>query len=115
MPTSAPVTRRDLLEAVIASGKVVSRIEIKEVTLGPKQSAPLHLHPCPVVGVVMAGAIAYQIEGETVRHLKVGDAFYEPSDVPVARFDNEGATPAKFAAFYLLGQDEHELIRIIST
>ena len=114
MPATAPVTRRDLLEAVIASGKMVSRIEIKEVTMGPKQSAPLHLHPCPVVGVVTAGAIAYQIEGETVRHLKVGDAFYEPADVRVARFDNEGDTPARFATFYLLGQDEHELIRIIS-
>ncbi len=83
--------------------------------MGLKQSAPLHLHPCPVVEVVTAGAIAYQIEGATVRHLEVGDAFYEPADVRVARFDNEGDTPARFAAFYLLGQGEHEPIRIIST
>jgi len=100
MPATAPVTRRDLLEAVIASGKMVSRIEIKEVTMGPQQSAPLHLHPCPVVGVVTAGAIAYQIEGGTVRHLKIGDAFYEPADVRVARFDNEGDTPARFGVLF---------------
>ena len=30
------------------------------------------------------------------------------------RFDNEGDTPARFSAFYLLGRDEHELIRLLN-
>lgn len=81
--------------------------------MGPKQKAPLHLHPSPVVGVVTEGVIAYQIEGEPVQYLKAGDAFYEPANVRVARFDNDGEQPAKFTAFYLLGKDEHELIRML--
>jgi quercetin dioxygenase-like cupin family protein len=114
MPTTSTVTRKELLTATIASEKVVSKIEIKEVTMGPKQRAPLHLHPCPVVGVVTEGTISFQIEGEAVQHLKVGDAFYEPANVRVARFDNDGETPATFVAFYLLGKDEHELIHMLS-
>ncbi len=113
MPATPSVTRKDLLTATIAPEKSVSAIEIKEVTMGPKQKAPLHLHPCPVVGVITAGTIAFQIEGQAVQHLNVGDAFYEPADVPVARFDNDGDTPAKFSAFYLLGKDEHEIIRML--
>jgi len=113
MPTIPPVTRTDLLTAMIASGKTISQIEIKEVTMGPKVKAPLHLHPCPVVGVITEGAISFQIEGETVQYLKTGDAFYEPAHARIARFDNDGEIPAKFAAFYLLGKDEHELIRML--
>lgn len=113
MPTPPVVTRKDLLTAIIDAGKTVTKVEIKEVTMGPKQAAPLHLHPCPVVGVVTEGSIAYQVDGEAVQHLQVGDAFYEPADVCVARFDNDSDSPAKFVAFYLLGQDEEELIRIL--
>lgn len=113
MPSTSTVTRKDLLTAVLAAEKVVTRIELKEVTMGPHQRAPLHLHPCPVVGVITAGAIVFQIEGEAVQFLKVGDAFFEPAQVRVARFDNEGDTPAKFAAVYLLGQGEQELIRML--
>ncbi len=82
--------------------------------MGPKQKAPLHLHPCPVVGVVTEGTISFQIEGDIVQYLNVGDAFYEPANVRVAHFDNDGETPAKFTAFYLLGKNEDELIRILS-
>lgn len=114
MPRTPAVTRKDLLTAMITSGKTISKIEIKEVTMGAKQKAPLHLHPCPVVGVITEGTISYQIEGESVQYLNVGDAFYEPAYVRVARFDNDGERPAKFVAFYLLGQDEEELIRILS-
>lgn len=113
MQSTPPVIRRDLLTATITPGKAVGRVEIKEVTMGPRQDAPLHLHPCPVLGVVTEGAVSYQVEGEPVRHLVMGDAFYEPADVRVARFDNEGEKPAKFVAFYLLGTDEHELIRVL--
>jgi quercetin dioxygenase-like cupin family protein len=113
MPTVPAITRKDLLTAIIESGKTISKVEIKEVTMGPKQKAPLHLHPCPVMGVVMEGTIAYQVEGEAVKYIKAGEAFYEPADIRVARFDNDGETPAKFIAFYLLGKDEYELVRIL--
>jgi quercetin dioxygenase-like cupin family protein len=113
MAAKPSVTRKDLLTAVMSPENVVSKIEVKEVTMGPGQKAPLHLHPCPVVGVITEGSISFQIEGQAAQHLKTGDAFYEPANVRVSHFDNDGETPAKFAAFYLLGKDEQELIRIL--
>ena len=108
------VTRKDLLTAIIDSGKSISTVEIKEVTMGPKQKAPLHLHPCPTVGVITEGTISFQIEGEPVQQLKVGDAFYEPENVRIAKFDNDTDVPSKFVVFYLLGKDEGETVRILS-
>jgi quercetin dioxygenase-like cupin family protein len=110
---ATPPIRKALLTAAIAPEKLLAKVEIVEVTMGPKQKAPLHLHPCSVVGVVKEGTIAYQREGEEVQYLNVGDAFYEPANVRVARFDNDGETPATFIAFYLLGEGEDELIRIL--
>lgn len=113
MQKTSSVSRQDLLTAILTPGSTISMVEIKEIILGPKLMAPLHFHPCPVVGVVMEGAISFEIEGKPVQHLKAGDAFYEPANVRVARFDNDGATPAKFTAFYLLGDDGQDLIRIL--
>ncbi|MFO1433038.1 MAG: cupin domain-containing protein [Candidatus Competibacteraceae bacterium] len=108
-----PMMRKTLLTATIAPEKAVARVAIQAVTLGPKQPAPLHLHPCPTLGVVTAGTLAFQLEGQPVQYLHAGDAFYEPAQVRVARFDNDGDTPATFIVHYLLGQDEHETVRVL--
>jgi quercetin dioxygenase-like cupin family protein len=108
------VTRKDLLTAVVDSDKSVSKVEIQEVTMGPKQKAPLHLHPCPTVGVITEGTISFQIEGQPVRYLEIGDAFYEPANARVAKFNNDRDVPAKFVVFYLLGKGENETVRILS-
>jgi len=113
-PMTSSVTRRDLLTAIIDSVKPISSVEIKEVTMGPKVKAPLHLHPCTTVGVITEGTITFQIEGQPIKYLKVGDAFYEPKDVRVAKFDNEGDIPAKFVVFYLQGEDKKETIHILT-
>jgi quercetin dioxygenase-like cupin family protein len=117
MPTSSPATtsvaRRDLLAVDLATEKAVGSVRVQEVTLGAGQPVPLHLHPCPVVGVIRSGAIAFQIVGQPVQHLRAGDAFHEPAGVRVARFDAEGDEPATFVAFYLLGPGERETIRLI--
>jgi hypothetical protein len=43
-----------------------------------------------------------------------GEAFYEPADTPIARFDNASETePAAFAAFYLLPEGEDRLTELI--
>lgn len=110
---SSPVSRRDLLTAQLDRPTTVATVEVKEVVLGPHVHAPLHLHPCPVVGVVREGVIAYQREGEAERLLRPGDAFYEPAQARVARFDNAGEAVAKFTAFYLLGPGQTELLRIL--
>lgn len=113
VPATPSVSRKDMLSALLAPPLTVAKIEFKEVLLGPKLHASLHLHPCPVVGVVLEGGIAFQIEGQPVQHLKTGDAFYEPANVRVARFDNDGGTPAKFVAVYLLDNAGQELIRLL--
>ncbi|MCC6694485.1 MAG: cupin domain-containing protein [Candidatus Hydrogenedentes bacterium] len=79
----------------------------------PRMKAPLHLHPCPTMGLITEGTISFQIEGQSVQHLNVGDAFYEPADVRVARFDNDSDAPAKFVVFYLLGENEHDTVRVL--
>ena len=107
------VARKVLLEAAIEPERAVSTVMIQEVTMGPKQSAPRHLHPCPTLGVVVEGTIAFQIEGQPVRYLNAGDAFFEPANVSVARFDNDGDVSAKFVVHYLLGRNEHETVRVL--
>ncbi len=67
-----------------------------------------------VLGTVTQGAIALQIEGKPVQHLKAGDAFYEPAQVPIARFDNDGESAAEFTAFYLVCGGSPELVRILA-
>lgn len=107
------VIRKALLTATLFPEKTVASAEIKEVTLGSNLKTGLHLHPCPVVGVITEGEILFQLEGQPVQHLHPGDAFHEPANTRVAHFDNVGDTPAKFIAIYLLGKDDHELIRML--
>ena len=113
MTMTQPVIRKGLLTAIIDGGKPVTKVEVQEVAMNAGIDAPLHLHPCPTVGVVTEGQIAFEIEGEQTHQLKVGDAFYEPANVRVAKFNNDGDTPAKFVVFYLLGENEKETIRIL--
>jgi quercetin dioxygenase-like cupin family protein len=107
------ITRKNLLEAIIDPQRSIAKVQIQEITMGPGQPAPLHLHPCPTVGVITEGRIAFQIEGRPVQHLNPGDAFYEPVNVRVARFDNEGDLPATFVVFYLLGKGDTETVHIL--
>lgn len=108
-----PITRKELLKAPLLPGTQVSTLQVQRVTLPPGAKAPLHLHPCPTTGVVLEGRITFQIEGQDEQILAPGDAFYEPPRVPVAKFDNEGSTPASFAVFYLLPEDGGETVRIL--
>jgi quercetin dioxygenase-like cupin family protein len=102
-----------LLTAIIEEKKTVAKVEIQEITMEVGVDAPLHSHPCPTMGVVTEGKIVFEIEGEQGRHLEAGDAFYEPADVRVAKFNNDGDIPAKFVVFYLLGENEKETVRIL--
>ena len=108
------ITRKDLLTAPLAARTEISRVEIKQITLAPNVKAPLHLHPCPVVGMVTVGTIAFQIEKKPIQYLKAGDAFYEPAQAHIARFDNGGKSPAQFTAVYLVCDSSQELVRILS-
>lgn len=112
--TTPSVIRKPLLTAALVPPKSVARVESQEITLAPHVHGGLHLHPCPVVGLVTSGTIRFQLEGDESRQLRAGDAFYEPANVRVARFDNDSAAPAIFTAFYLLGEGDRELIRMLT-
>lgn len=86
-----PVARKELLDADIAV-KAISRVAVKEITLAPAVAGGLHLHPVPVIGVVTAGEITFQIEGQPAVALHAGDAFYEPANARIARFENASTT-----------------------
>ena len=113
MTMSKPVMRKELLTAIIDGCKAVAKVEIQEVTVSEGIEAPLHLHPCPTVGVIMEGKIIFEIEGQPPQYLEAGDAFYEPADVRVSKFNNSGDVPAKFVVFYLLGENDQETVRML--
>ena len=106
------IIRRDLLKANIGD-RIVSKVDIKEITLPPTQKAGYHKHPCPVVGHVASGILLFQVEGELSKILKAGDAFFEPANTPIVHFDNASETePLKFIAYYLVNK-ETELIQML--
>ncbi len=80
-----------LLTAKFDARQVV-QVEAGDFHFKPGQNAPVHTHTAPAVGYVAKGTIIYQVEGEKVQILREGDAFYEPTDVRVLRFDNASAT-----------------------
>jgi quercetin dioxygenase-like cupin family protein len=107
------VVRKPLLTAHVSPEKTVTTVEIKEVTIPPRSKTALHIHPIPVVGVIDQGIIDFQVEGQPLQHLHPGDAYFEPANTRILHFDNEAETPARFSACYMLGKDEHEIIRFL--
>lgn len=109
---ASPVVRTALMTATIEGSKAVERVEIKRIQMAPNLAGGLHLHPCPVVGMITEGSVYFQVEGEAARVLNAGDAFFEPANVRVPHFDarEEGAS---FVAYYLLGANESELIKML--
>jgi quercetin dioxygenase-like cupin family protein len=115
MPTTAPISRHDLLTAALGSGRVVDRVDIKRIDLAPGQSTGPHRHPCPVVGHILSGSIQFQIEGRPAKTLRAGDAFFEPANLRIRSFDNVSPRePATFVAYYLLGEEQHDIIEMLA-
>lgn len=108
------IVRKDLLTAAIAGRKDVARVEIKQIDFAPAQRTGLHRHPCPVVGYVAHGTIRFQVEGQPAQLLPEGSAFFEPATAKIVRFDNASTeAPATFVAFYLLGNDDRQIIEML--
>lgn len=103
-----PTPRRQLLDASLLGAPEIDRVEVWEVTMAPGQAAGRHLHHCPVAGYVLAGQIALQYGDDPQRILKPGDAFWEPADTPIERFDNVSSEPARFVAYYLMGLGQRD-------
>ncbi len=109
---AAAIARKTLLTASIAGQKTVDRVEVRQIDIAANQQPGAHIHPCPVVGNIISGSILFQIEGQPVQTLKAGDAFFEPADTRIARFDT-AAQPARFIAYFLLGKDEQNVIKMV--
>jgi len=106
------VVRKELLNVQIEE-RTISKVKIVEIEFTAGQKAPLHKHPCPVIGSIVEGECLVQVEGEPAKVLKAGDAFYEPADTPILHFDNYSEKePMKFIAYYLL-KDEKDLIELL--
>jgi quercetin dioxygenase-like cupin family protein len=56
-----------------------AKVSMLEVTIDPGQSSPPHRHPGPVYGYILEGEYEWAINDQPVKHLKVGDTFYEPA------------------------------------
>jgi quercetin dioxygenase-like cupin family protein len=109
------IIRKPLLTALLDASKTTQRVEIKQIDFEPGQATGLHEHPCPVVGYIASGFVTFQVEGESLKTLHRGDAFFEPPNKRMLHFDNASDTqPMTFIAFYLLDENDHELIRMLS-
>ena len=105
--------RFDLLTATLDRAPTVDRAQLTRIELAPGQAAGPHHHPCDVVGIVLSGRIRFELAGHDVAVLADGDAFFEPRDTDVLRFDNASDDrPAVFLACYLLGPGATEVIRM---
>jgi len=108
---SAAVTDNSvkLLTAQFDARRVV-QIEVGDFHFKPGQVAPIHTHDAPAVGYVVKGAIIYQVEGEKPQVLREGDAFYEPTDKRILRFDNASATEEAIFVDFNLEQEGEPFI-----
>jgi quercetin dioxygenase-like cupin family protein len=111
-PTGDSIIRKKLLQAAFPA-RSVTGVDVREINFNPLQKTGRHQHPVPVVGYIVYGTVIFQVEGQPARLLHAGDAFYEPANQPIARFDNASdKEPLKFMASYLL--DGHsELIQML--
>lgn len=99
------IVRKELMTANIGE-RVIKKVDAREINFQPGQKAGYHKHPCPVVGYIVSGSVSFQVEGDTLKTLKAGDAFFEPANMPIVHFDNTSETePLRFVAYYLLNKE----------
>ena len=105
--------RRKTLLTAIMDQRTITSVDVRQITFVPKQQSGKHTHPCPVVGYIARGTAVFQIEGQPAQALVEGEAFYEPADTVILRFDNASSTDSlTFIACYLLN-GQRELIQML--
>lgn len=105
-----PVERVTLATHVLDPSTSFQRVEVRRITMAPDVHPGAHWHNGPVFGVVEAGSVHVQVDGEEERVLRAGDVFHEPGHRTIARFDatEEGVT--FLAWFPVPGDVEPELV-----
>jgi hypothetical protein len=81
------ITRTVLADVALAPARTVERVETRRIRIPAGVAGGLHIHNCPVVGSIVAGSVAYQVEGEPGVVLGPGDVFFEAERARIARFD----------------------------
>lgn len=89
------------------------RVEVRRIRMPAGVAAGLHAHNGPVVGNIVSGRVAYQIEGEPLRILEPGDVFFEPQGARIARFDalEQDVT---FLGYFLLTEGQESEMDFLS-
>jgi quercetin dioxygenase-like cupin family protein len=106
------IQRKQLLKALLGK-RSINAVDVREISLEPGQRTGRHLHPCDVVGYIVAGSVIFQIEGQPAQTLPAGSAFHEPAQTVIAQFSNASETDRMtFIAYYLL-DGEQELITLL--
>jgi quercetin dioxygenase-like cupin family protein len=111
MTNDAPVVRTTLQVTRLDPAHRTAAVEVRRIAMAPGVAAGLHVHNCPVFGHIVEGSVHFQVGGEPESVLRAGDAFYEPADAPIARFDatDEGVV---FIGYFLLEDGQEPEIRI---
>jgi hypothetical protein len=103
------ITRTVLADITLAQAKAIERIETRRIRIPAGIAAGPHIHNCPVVGSVVEGSVAYQVEGEPVVVLSPGDVFYEAEGARIARFNALDGDVTFIAHFLLSAGQQPEL------
>lgn len=75
---------------------------VVEVIYAPGEFSPPHSHPCPVIGVVLEGAVRTKTKGEPEVIYTTGESFYEPPNGTHEISANASLSkPAKFLAYFI--------------
>lgn len=109
------VHRQVLLKQTLAGPATVTRIESQVIEFSGPMAAPRHVHPGPVIGLILEGTIRLQVAGQPEQQLHAGDAFIEPAGATIVHFDNPGPAAARFLACYLIGPADHALIHLLNS
>jgi quercetin dioxygenase-like cupin family protein len=98
------VVRTTLLEQGLPP-LLTTAVAVRRITLQPGVRGGAHRHNGPVFGSIERGSVVLQVEGGTEQVLRAGDAFYEPADTVITRWDatSEGV---EFLGYYLLTEGQ---------
>jgi quercetin dioxygenase-like cupin family protein len=99
--TDQQISRRLIADHELPEALPTSHVEVRRITLAPGAPTGSHHHNGPVFGVILAGSVVFEIEGEGAAVLLPGDVFHEPAYRRIAHFDAE-ADGAEFLAWFPL-------------
>ncbi len=104
-PIRAPRVARRLEQPLPAMRGDSLTVTVLEVTYAPGGTSAPHVHPCPVFGYVVAGALRMQFKGHAERVYRAGESFYEAANGGHLVGRNASATePARLVATFVCDQ-----------